>query len=221
LYPQNNARGNILESIVRDGTKNHTMKKRAVFFLPAVILFFCAAALAAQIPDDALTYYERGKLFAENGDYGRALDCYDQALKIFPRYAQAYTASAEAHTRTGDYERALLECSYALRINPDHAPAYIARGEALRQKGEWESAVGDFGQALLLRGSGRSPRFRRHPWRLILPLVGARRYPAEGVADKQAEGGAAGLALTFRPERSLGSEGETSPKFHAILPHHV
>ena len=62
--------------------------------------------------------------WALKGDFDKAIDDYNKALEIRPRYAEAYNNRGYAHTQKGDLQAALDDYSKALEINPLFVDAY-------------------------------------------------------------------------------------------------
>jgi tetratricopeptide (TPR) repeat protein len=57
-----------------------------------------------------------GERFAESGDYRRAAEELEKAIRISPDFAEAYTNLAAQHIRLGEYERAAQELERAMEI---------------------------------------------------------------------------------------------------------
>lgn len=71
-------------------------------------------AVAIQLaPKNAIIYYDRGNLFAAEKNYNRAIDDYTQAIKLDPRFPQAYYNRAIARYYAGDINGAKEDLSKA------------------------------------------------------------------------------------------------------------
>ena len=79
------------------------------------------------------------------------MDCYGQALKIKPDYAEAYNNRGSALQQLKRFEEALDSYERALKIQPDYAEAYYNRGNALQQLRRFEEALDSYGQALKIK----------------------------------------------------------------------
>ena len=115
----------------------------------------CTKALSqAAIPRDKriATLVNRGILFMRAGDYDRAIDDYDLALKMDDSNGAAYINKGAALIYKGQYDEALLVLNTAVALNPDdlHA-AYYNRALVLEQQGDLNAAYDDLTKALELK----------------------------------------------------------------------
>ena len=77
-----------------------------------------------------------------------AISDFTAALKIKPRYAEAYNNRGIAHMRQGDHAGATEDFTAALKINPRYAKAYNNRGNVRRRLGKHLEAAEDLKKAL-------------------------------------------------------------------------
>ena len=89
--------------------------------------------------------------YEKRGDFGRALENYDQAVHLQPGYAEAYFNRAAVHLANGDTERALCDCGQAIRLKPRFAEALGNRGAVLLRRGQPDKAIADFTAAIEAR----------------------------------------------------------------------
>jgi tetratricopeptide (TPR) repeat protein len=82
--------------------------------------------------------------------YDRAIADYNQALRLDPNYATAYSNRGNAYYAKKDYDRAIADYNQALRLDPNHEVAYTNRGTAYYAKGDYDRAMADYNQALRL-----------------------------------------------------------------------
>ena len=80
-----------------------------------------------------------------------AIESYKLALKINPRYAEAYNNMGIALNNKGDPNAAINSYDKALNIKPDYAEAYNNKGIALKDKGDLDAAIDSYGQALKIK----------------------------------------------------------------------
>jgi tetratricopeptide (TPR) repeat protein len=79
---------------------------------------------------EAKTHSDRGVAHYYLGEKARAIEDYDQALRIDPGNAATYNDRGVAYYDLGDSRRAIEDYDTALRIDPDYAYAYNNRGNA-------------------------------------------------------------------------------------------
>jgi len=70
-------------------------------------------------PDDWNAHYLLGVTLRQQGDYERALDAYERALRNCPRRAPILTARGIAYQQLGRYEEAIAAFGEALQLEPD------------------------------------------------------------------------------------------------------
>ncbi len=98
----------------------------------------------------AIAYNNRGNAYANLGEYRRAIQDYDQALRLDPGYAVAYYNRGLAYSDLGEYRRAIEDYDQALRLDPGLAQAYIGRANAHCELGMNEASLDDRMQTLRL-----------------------------------------------------------------------
>ena len=96
----------------------------------------------------AENYYLTGNDWYEKGDFDKAIDAFDQAIRIYPKLSAAYWARGAIRDRKGEYDKAIADYSEAIRIDPHLAEAYSNRGIVWDEKGEWDKAIADYGEAI-------------------------------------------------------------------------
>lgn len=119
------------------------------------------SALPSQPPAssevDAVAAYNRGAGYAKNGDYAHAIELYDEALRLNPNFAAAYSARGAVYLRKFNWERAIADYTEAIRLDPkdvlsleNRGVAFKYRGLALNNKGDSERAIADYTEAIKL-----------------------------------------------------------------------
>src|SRR6266849_3198832 len=92
----------------------------------------------------------RGSAYAHKGDYDRAFQDYDQALRLNPSYANGFFGRGLVYEHKGDIDYAISDYDKALRLNPSLASAFYERGNAYALKGNYDHAIKDYDQGLRL-----------------------------------------------------------------------
>ena len=103
----------------------------------------------------AETYFLRGWVKDELGDYKGAIAAYDVAIQLNPNDADAYLNRGVAKNKLGQYSAAILDYDTAVRLNPDNAEAYFKRGLDETYLGTHRGSKARFPNGIETRGIGR------------------------------------------------------------------
>jgi tetratricopeptide (TPR) repeat protein len=79
-----------------------------------------------------------------------ALEDCNQALRLDPNYAGAYSERGNVYFAKGQNDRAIDDYGHAIRLDPSFALAYNNRGTAYGAMGQHDRAIQDYNQALRL-----------------------------------------------------------------------
>jgi tetratricopeptide (TPR) repeat protein len=108
-------------------------------------------ALPVLLPvSKSIVYINRGLACYKRGDNQRAIDNYNQAIRLNPNFALAYSNRGAARSNLGDNQGVIEDCNQAIHLNPYLALAYINRGLARRRLGDNQGAIEDDNQAIRL-----------------------------------------------------------------------
>jgi tetratricopeptide (TPR) repeat protein len=94
-----------------------------------------------------VSYYNRGTARMAEGQYDRAILCFDKAIAIEPEFAEAYCNRGTAYYEKGEYDRAILDFNKAIEINPEFADAYYNRAITHYHRQEHDKARRDVQKA--------------------------------------------------------------------------
>lgn len=158
-------------------------------------------------PQDAAVWYGLGIAHSQSGQHAKAMDAYQQALRINPKHANAWNNLGNAYSQSGQTAKAMEAYQQALRINPEYAEAWNNLGIAYGKSGQPAKAMEAYQQALRI-----NPRHAKAWYNLGIT------YGKSGQHAKAME--AYQQALRINPEyadawRSLGlvySESDQIPK---------
>lgn len=122
------------------------MKRRdrmivAIIAIALVIAAYLALVFAWR------SYYNRGTDHMNNREYDRAILCFNKAIKINRRFAEAYCNRGIAYCEKGECDRAILDFDKAIEIKPEFAEAYSSRAIAYYDKQEYDKASADVQKA--------------------------------------------------------------------------
>lgn len=95
-------------------------------------------------------WLEEGNKLFDLKQYSKALTAYEQALRLDPNYARAYTNKGLALRNLKRYEEGLVACEQAIRLDPNHAWAYQNKGDALNGLNRQKEAKEAYKMALQL-----------------------------------------------------------------------
>jgi tetratricopeptide (TPR) repeat protein len=119
----------------------------AVFLLPNV----------GASANPAKEAYQKGKACLEKKDLDAAIAAFTEAIRLDPKFAEAYSYRGLVYAAKGEHDKAIAacteaitNCTEAIRLDPGNAEAYYSRGIAYRIKGDYDKAIGDYTEALRL-----------------------------------------------------------------------
>lgn len=100
----------------------------------------------------AKAYTYRGFSYLKKSRYDRAIEDFNQAIRLDPDNAWAYANRGNAYFNTREFDRALQDYDEALRLNPvGYATLFYGRGAIYRGRGELNLAIAQFDEAIRLQ----------------------------------------------------------------------
>ena len=94
------------------------------------------------------SYYKLGEALAQRGKWAKAIENFEAALRINPRYIYAHTALGFVFANQGRLTEALEQFDDALRIAPRFARAHTGLGLVFASQGKLSEASDHFRRAL-------------------------------------------------------------------------
>ena len=91
-----------------------------------------------------------GNTLSDLKRYEEALAAYEQAIRLDPNSASAYTGKGNALSDLKHYEEALAAYDQAIRLDPNFTYAYNGKGLVFRDLKHYEEALAAFEQAIRL-----------------------------------------------------------------------
>ena len=88
------------------------------------------------------------EVFQESGD---ALDSYEDAVKLYPGFSEAYYQIAEIYRSKKKIEKAIENYGQAIRFDNNEANYYLARGVCYFDEGRKDNAMNDFNHVIDLK----------------------------------------------------------------------
>ena len=98
-----------------------------------------------------MAYGNLGDLLAGRGESAAAIDCFQQALRIAPDFAEAHNDFGNLLASLGQIDEAIPHYQQALRIKPGFAAAHNNLGVALAKREQVDEAMGQFQQAVAIK----------------------------------------------------------------------
>jgi tetratricopeptide (TPR) repeat protein len=98
----------------------------------------------------ALAFAHRGHAYRIKGDYPRALQDFNEAIRRVPNLAYAFNGRGLTWDAMNDHDRAVADFTDAIAHAPTFAVALVNRANAYRMSGKAEQAMRDYDEALLL-----------------------------------------------------------------------
>jgi tetratricopeptide (TPR) repeat protein len=85
-----------------------------------------------------VAFTNRGNALLSHRNYDRAIDDYNKAIRLDPKYAVGFYNRGLAYLRKGRTDRAIEDFNEAIRLNPKYTNAFINRAIAYREKAQWD-----------------------------------------------------------------------------------
>jgi tetratricopeptide (TPR) repeat protein len=98
----------------------------------------------------ATAFMNRGTAYTTKGDYDRAIEDFDQSVRLNSNDANAFYNRGYAYYRKGEYDHAIENYDQSLRLNPNFSIALANRGNAYDDKGDPARAIRDYDDAIRL-----------------------------------------------------------------------
>ncbi len=91
-----------------------------------------------------------GQVYKNEGDLGRAISFYRQAIHLKPDFAEGHYNLGIALFRDGQTNEAMIEFREAIRLNPRDSRAFFNYAIALDESGQTDAAIRQYQQAISL-----------------------------------------------------------------------
>ena len=82
--------------------------------------------------------------------YDKAIADYTDAIRLKPKWAEAYYNRGAAHADKDEPDKAIADYAESIRLDPQHAATYYGRGVAYGMKCDYDKAIADFTEAIRL-----------------------------------------------------------------------
>jgi tetratricopeptide (TPR) repeat protein len=101
----------------------------------------CTAVIQSggQTPQGLVAAFNsRGNAHLNNRNYDRAIDDYNETIRIDPKYAIGFYNRGLAYLRKGRLDPAIEDFDAAIRLNPKYTSAFVNRALAYQEKAQWD-----------------------------------------------------------------------------------
>lgn len=96
----------------------------------------------------ASDWFEKGLALHHAEKHRAAIDAYDSAIALNPKFADAYFNRGNVYSQLGQRKQAIASYDKAIEINPEDADAYFNRGNSYKAMGSKKRAIEDYTKAL-------------------------------------------------------------------------
>ena len=131
---------------------------RRYLALSWILILACPAFGTSPEAQHAL---EQGLALDSQGRYASSRDAYSQAIRLEPKFFEAWFKRGWARNRMGDSNGAVEDFDKALQLQPGNATAWNGRGAARDKAGNVAGALQDFQKAIDLDPTYYSPWAKR------------------------------------------------------------
>jgi tetratricopeptide (TPR) repeat protein len=104
----------------------------------------------AEISSSKLALVDRGVAYLAKRDYNRALEVFNEAIRLDPEYAPAIKNRGAVYLDTFDWSRAINDYNKAIYLEPKYAEHYYNRGASYSGMGDYDPAIADYTEAIRL-----------------------------------------------------------------------
>ena len=102
----------------------------------------------------AESYFNSGNLYLRLEDNREAINDYDRAIELDPKYASAYNNRGIAYARLGDSRQAIKEFDKSIELSPRVPEAYYNRAIIYGRLGDEQQAIDNYKKAARLGHRG-------------------------------------------------------------------
>jgi tetratricopeptide (TPR) repeat protein len=105
--------------------------------------------LSRLYPADPYVLYELGRYYDFSVNQGkRAMEQYENAIKVSPNFAPAYNNAAYLYAEDGDFDKAAERIKRFAELSPDNPNAHDSAGELLLWAGKFDEAIAETEKAI-------------------------------------------------------------------------
>jgi tetratricopeptide (TPR) repeat protein len=102
---------------------------------------YSLVVLPVVTPSSSNDWFNEGNTNYDNGDYAKAIICYDQSIRLNPHFSGSWCNKGVTLCRLGKYQEAIKAFDKALEIDPNYAKALKSKEAALQAIGRENEAM--------------------------------------------------------------------------------
>ena len=96
----------------------------------------------------AVDFLTNGRAYFRTGNYNKAIECFENAIKLKPDFAEAYELMGYTYSFRGDYDTAIGFYKMAIKYKPDFQAAYYDMGGTYLKQGNYGMAINCYETAI-------------------------------------------------------------------------
>jgi tetratricopeptide (TPR) repeat protein len=109
-----------------------------ISLISSAVVAVAATLFVAYRANEAVAFYNRGNAYAVKAQHDGAIEDFDQAIRLDPKYTFAFITRGIAYQAKAQYDRAIEDFDQAIRLDPKCALALYDRGIAYGAKGQYD-----------------------------------------------------------------------------------
>ncbi len=94
------------------------------------------------------SYFMRGNAWLGKKEYDKAIVDYNEAIRLYPKFASAYVDLGWICIKKGEYDKAIAYCNKGLKIQSTYIYGRFVRATAFQKKGEYDKAIADWTEVI-------------------------------------------------------------------------
>ena len=96
---------------------------------------------------EAIEAFNLGASYLESKELDKAFVSFAEAIRLDPKYADAYNGRGVVLALMGQSAKAIVDCCEAIRLEPENPEFYRSRGYVYEQMGNESEAAADLAKA--------------------------------------------------------------------------
>ena len=124
---------------------------KSIIGLAIFVIFLATLFLVLLNRDVSLETEEhlyQGYGYDKIGNFEQALREFNEAIRLDPRHARAYSHRGRTYYNLGQHQRAAQDFDRSITLDPQDSQAYIDRGYLFLNQGQLREAIDDFDSAI-------------------------------------------------------------------------